>query len=166
MPCCIARASAFDPEVVKNFKLSAQMLEPVKEKDKGWQEWLKRWDIYDENSDQNAMYLRYMKLKDITFPLMPKEHWSGLFKDLVSLESGLVFGDAIGKCTILPFSFKVTNDDPVRNKPIMYPKKERQWINEHMKKLVELGVVKELKRGVDPDPRFICNVVLVKDGQS
>jgi hypothetical protein len=33
-----------------------------------------------------------------------------------------------------------------------------------MKKLVELGVVKELKRGVDPDPLFISNVVLVKDG--
>ena len=80
--------------------------------------------------DEDQLYRRYEKFKDITFPLIPEERWHLLFKDLVSIEEGLVYGDAIGKCDVLPFSFEMHQDTvPVKSKPIMYSKNERDWIN-------------------------------------
>jgi hypothetical protein len=105
------------------------MLTPATDKEDGWKEWLQEYCIYDESKSNDEMYLRYMKLKDITFPLMPKSHWGYLFRDLVSIEEGLVFGDAIGCCDTLPFRFDIVGDECIRSKPIMYAKEERDWIN-------------------------------------
>ena len=46
----------------------------------------------------------------------------------------------------------------------MYPKEARDWVNQYVAKQVELGVMTEVVRGRDPEPMFICNVVLVKEG--
>jgi hypothetical protein len=51
------------------------------------------------------------------------------FNDLKELEGGLVFGDAIGCCDVLPFNFSVNNEEPIRSKPLPYPKDARNWIN-------------------------------------
>ncbi len=57
---------------------------------------------------------------------MPEDTWHLYFKDLVSIEEGLVYGDAIGKCDILPFNFEMSeNTKPTKSKPIMYGKFER-----------------------------------------
>jgi hypothetical protein len=34
----------------------------------------------------------------------------------------------------MPFTFEVDNKEPIRSKPIMYPKAEREWINNYMAK--------------------------------
>jgi hypothetical protein len=77
----------------------------------------------------DQLYLRYHKFKELTFPAIPKTDWNRCFQDLVTIEEGLVFGDAIGKCDALPFTFEVENKEPIRSKPIMYAKAEREWIN-------------------------------------
>lgn len=138
----------------------------VTNKDENWKEWLAKYDIYSTELNEDQLYLRYQKLKDVTFPMLKEEYWPMFMKDLVMLETGLVFGEAIGECDILPFKFEVTNSAPIRNKPIPYPKEEREWINNYCRSQVELGVMKEIVRGVDKEPAFICNVVLVKEGQS
>ena len=50
-------------------------------------------------------------------------------RDLIPLEAGLVYGDAIGKVTEFPFSFQVHDCTPIRHRPIPYARVERDWIN-------------------------------------
>jgi hypothetical protein len=35
------------------------MLEKVENKDPGWEEWLKKYRIYDDTLDEDSLYLRY-----------------------------------------------------------------------------------------------------------
>ena len=108
--------------------------------------------------------MRYLKFNHITFPIVPEEDWKYYFQDLVHLEHGLVFGDCIGECDIMPFTFEVADKTPIREKPIPYPEEARKWAREYCAKQVELGVMEEVVRGRDPDPTFVCNAVLVKEG--
>ena len=48
----------------------------------------------------------------------------------------------------------------------MYPKQECQWIRDYVGKMEELELVRRVKPGVDPDPEFVSQVVLVKNGQT
>jgi hypothetical protein len=55
------------------------MLLPVVNKDPGWREWLIKFEIFDNQSSEDAMYIRYEKFKDLTFPLVPERYWSLYF---------------------------------------------------------------------------------------
>ena len=78
LPYCKSRASIFDSSIHK-FKLSKEMLEPHTEKAAGWKEWLRTHEIYDANLNEDALYLRYLKLCDITFPLVAEDEWKYYF---------------------------------------------------------------------------------------
>ena len=75
-----------------------------------------------------------------------------------------MFGDAIGCHTELPFRFKVLDETPIRSKPLPYPKVAREWVKTYVEKQKELGVLREVIRGRDEEPVFVCNVVLVQEG--
>ena len=45
-------------------------------------------------------------------------------------------------------------------------KEQRDWVREHMQQQCDLGVMREVKKGVEDDPLFVTNVVLVAGGQS
>ena len=55
-----------------------------------------------------------MKLKDVTFQTVDKAEWSEYFHDLLEVEVGLVFGDAIGCVGEHPFKFTVLDPTPIR----------------------------------------------------
>ena len=46
----------------------------------------------------------------------------------------------------------------------MYGAVECQWLQKQMDKQVRLGVIQELVRGLDPDPTFVSNILLVQGG--
>lgn len=86
----------------------------------------------DDNISDADNYRRYVKFKDLTFPTVPESEWPGYLADLVRLEGGLVWGDAIGHMPKYPFRFVVTDPSPFKQRPIMYPRDERQWISQYM----------------------------------
>ena len=53
------RASVFDPNIASKIKVSKEMLLPVVNKDPGWREWLIKFEIFDNQSSEDAMYIRY-----------------------------------------------------------------------------------------------------------
>lgn len=65
-----------------------------------------------------------------------------MLHDLIPLEKGLVFGDAIGRVDEFPFTFKVEDATPIRQRAIPYSKVERAWINDYMAKQCELGILR------------------------
>ena len=69
-----------------------------------WREWLHQYDLW-EGTDEEAMYLRYMKLSRLKFPVVPHEHWKRFYHDLLPLEHGLVFGNAIGRADRFAYRF-------------------------------------------------------------
>ena len=77
-----------------------------------------------------------------------------------------MFGDAIGLCSKYPFHFKVTDPEPILSKPIPYAKPQREFLKEYMREQCDLGVMKEIIKGKDPDPIFVVGIVLVAGGQS
>ena len=60
--------------------------------------------------------------------------------------------------------FQVTDPGPLCQKPIIYPKAEREWIWWHVDSLVELGILSWVHQGKDPDPLFISSAILVRGG--
>ena len=60
----------------------------------------------------------------------------------------------------------MTDPTPFRQKAIPYSKAEREWIREYVRGMEELGLVRRLRSGVDPDPEGVSSVVLVKEGQT
>ena len=89
-----------------------------------WREWLHQYDLW-EGTDEDAMYLRYMKLSRLKFPVVPHEHWKWFYHDLFPLEHGLVFGNAIGRADRFAYRFQVTDACPIRHKAFGFPKAER-----------------------------------------
>jgi hypothetical protein len=83
----------------------------------------------------------------------------------LKIEAGLVFGDAIGEVEEFKFGFTVTDDTPIREKPIPYKKEERDWIKNYIKGLCALGILEEVLPG-EEEPQFVVGCVLVKEGQS
>ena len=75
------------------------------------------------------------------FPKVPEAKWAPYFRDLVAFDPSLVFGDSIGYVSNYPFVFQVTNSWPLCQKPVSYPKAEREWIQRHVDSLVELGIL-------------------------
>ena len=57
--------------------------------------------------------------------MVPEEERGPYYRDLLPLERGLVFGDAIGLVEGFEFKFKVLDDTPIRQRPIGYRQEER-----------------------------------------
>jgi hypothetical protein len=57
--------------------------------------------------------------------LIPKEEQARFLKDLIPIEKGLVYGNAIGEVSEFPFTFEVHDPTPIRHKAIPYAKQER-----------------------------------------
>ena len=73
-------------------------------------------------------------------------------------------GSGIGLVPQFPFSFDMLDKRPIRQRPFPYAKEQREWLKQYMDKQCELGVLRKVRRGVDPDPTFVQSVVLVKGG--
>lgn len=57
-----------------------------------------------------------------------------MLKDLLPIEEGLVFGNAIGLADEHPFNFKVNDPTPIKQRAIPYARPERAWIREYLDK--------------------------------
>ena len=55
-----------------------------------------------------------MRLKDVKFPTVDESRWGDFFLDLLEVEGGLVFGDAIGRVDRYPFKFEVVDPNPIK----------------------------------------------------
>lgn len=139
------------------------MTNPVVDKDPGWQNWLQKYNLWDNKLGTEALYLRYRKLSKIKFDQVPVEWWGRLFQDLLFFEDGLVFGNSIGLVEQFPFKFHVEDPSPLREKPIQYARAEREWIEKYMTEQEQLGVVKRVTPGSD-EPTFAVGAVLVREG--
>ena len=85
-----------------------------------------------------------------------------MYSDLLEFESSLVFGSGHVGRVDMPFTFRVLDERPIREKAIPYPKAEREWLHRYCQEQCALGVLREVRRRVEPDPVFIENFVLVK----
>ena len=138
---------------------------PEDQREQGWCEFLEKYGLWDCRMQDGDLYDRYLRFKNVTFGEMPQEEWKQCFAELLPMERGLVFGDAIGRVDEFEFTFEVRDRSIIREKAIPYSRPEREWIRTYMQKLCELGVVRQVMPG-DPDPRFVVGAVLVKEGQS
>ena len=134
------------------------------DEEEGWEEWLHRQRLWDEELPRPKLYTRYLKLSRIRFTAIPEAEWWRFYRDLLPLERGLACGEAIGYVN-RPFWFKVVDERPICMRAASLPPEERAWLRQHMQKQQRLGVVRKLRHGVDPTPTFVSNVVLVKGGQ-
>ena len=60
--------------------------------------------------------------------MIPEAERGKYYRDMLPLEKGLVFGDAIGWVEEFKFRFKVVDPTPIKHRPIAYSFEERQWI--------------------------------------
>ena len=81
---------------------------------------------------EEEAYLRYLKFKEVELPAVPENQWHLYYRDLLRYERCLVWGDSIGLVPEYPFEFQVTDPQPFRQRPIMYSKRERDWLREYM----------------------------------
>ena len=65
---------------------------------------------------------------------MPRPQWARLYADLLEFEPYLVFGEYIGLVAEHPFTFSLTDTRPIRQKPFLYAREERQWLREYCEK--------------------------------
>ena len=66
----------------------------------------------------------------------------------------------------MPLVFEVLDDRPIWEKAIPYPKAEQKWLLKYCQEQCALGILREVRRGIELDPIFIESFVLVKGGQS
>ena len=55
----------------------------VAEKEPGWQDFLRKWGIWDQQKNDEDLYIRYLKFKDKTFPTAPREQWPVLKQESI-----------------------------------------------------------------------------------
>ena len=86
----------------------------------------------------------------------------------MEIEHGLVAPgeQRIGRVTRRKFVINVRDQRPFQQRPIQYPAPACAWLDKYTSKQCELGVMRRVVQGVDPDPTFTCSVVLVPKGQS
>ena len=66
--------------------------------------------------------------------------------------------NALGHAAAYPFHFKVLDNSPIRQHPIVYPSEKRKLIDEHLRGQAEIGTMREVTRA-DKNPIFICSIV-------
>ncbi len=80
------------------------------------------------------LHRRYQRFHKVRFGVILESEQLPYLRELIPLEKGLVYGDAIGRVDEFPFKFEVSDNTPIRLRPIPYSKAERKWINEYMRK--------------------------------
>ena len=98
------------------------------EKAPGWQDFLCRWGIWDQQKNDDDLYIHYLRFKDKTFPAAPREQCPALFQCLAHLEQCFVVGEAMGVVHDHPFHFKVLHPTPLAHKPLHYPASGGEWL--------------------------------------
>ena len=88
--------------------------EAMKKPDLGWQEWLQKNSLWDDNLNERAAYTRYYKFHKVKFDALPPERWPTFYKRLAEMEDLFVVGDAIGEVPGQPFVFEVMDKTPIR----------------------------------------------------
>ena len=136
------------------------------DREEGWEAWLREFDLWDDTHTEERAYRRYLTFSRVKFGAAPRDVWPKLFGDLLEFESSLVFGSGHIGLVNMPFNFRVTDPRPIRETAIPYPKAERAWLRQYCEEQCRLGVLREVKRGIEPDPVFIETFVLVRGGQS
>ena len=99
-----------------------------------WWEWLAERGLDDPSYSLQELHMRYQRFHKIKFGLIPPEEYVRYFRELIPIEQGLVYGDAIGSVTEFPFMFSVQDPTPIRQRPIPYSRVEREWINTYLDK--------------------------------
>ena len=132
--------------------------------EEGWEEWLHRYELYDATLSRDALYIRYLRLSPVTFGVVPRSEWGPFLRDLVVMEPSLVWGEVIGCAEKFPFRLQVEDQRPLRQKPIVYPRAEREWIARYVANMEALGLVERVRSGWHPDPVVTSSVVLVRGG--
>ena len=101
------------------------------EREEGWQAWLREFDLWDPTHTEQRAYKRYLTFSRIRFGAAPREVWAKLFRDLLEFETSLVFGPGHIGLVDLPFSFRMLDERPIRERPIAYPRGERAWLHRY-----------------------------------
>jgi hypothetical protein len=139
------------------------MLEEKEPCEEGWREFLGENGLWDSALEEARLYMRYQRFRKLSFPAAPEGMRPRLYQDLLRVEAGLVYGDAIGLVAEHPFRFAVEDATPIRQKPRPLPARERQWVREYVAAQEELGILERVPPGGDK-PVFAVNAVLVKGG--
>jgi hypothetical protein len=110
------------------------MLELPPVDDSTWWDWLEQRGLDDPSYTLQALHMRYQRFHKVKFGLGSEEEKLQWLKELIPLERGLVYGDAIGRVEEFPFTFAVHDRTPIRQRPIPYARGEREWINQYLEK--------------------------------
>ena len=70
--------------------------EAIQKPPEGWQDWLRKNQIWDDNMTEQAAFTRYYKFHKIKFDAIPETQWPTYYCKLFVLEELLVVRDAIG----------------------------------------------------------------------
>ena len=71
--------------------------EAMRKPPEGWQDWLRKNQVWDENMSEQAAFTRYYKFHKIKFDAIPETQWPTYYRKLAELEELFVVGDAIGE---------------------------------------------------------------------
>ena len=71
--------------------------EAMQKPPEGWQDWLWKSQIWDDNMTKQAAFTRYHKFHKIKFDSIPETQWPTYYHRLAALEELFVVGDAIGE---------------------------------------------------------------------
>ena len=130
----------------------------------GWEAWLQEFGLWDDTDTYERVYHRYLTFSQVKFGAAPREVWPKLFRDLLEFDSSLVFGSGHIGLVNMPFNLHVTNPRPICETAIPYPRAEWAWLRQYCKEQCRLGVLREVRRRIEPDPVFIKTFVLVPGG--
>jgi hypothetical protein len=123
--------------------------------------------LWDNAQGDEAMKVRYARFKGIKFGVIPENQQGRYLRDLLPFEQGLWYGqEEIGRVGFATFKLDVHDPKPFCHKPISYPPKARAWLNDHLKGLERMGIVRRVNMLRDCMPTFTSSVVLVPQGQS
>ena len=106
--------------------MSERMSRLIKNKEKGWQQWLKCYELQDPTLGEDIAYMQFQKLSKVYLGVVMEDERGPYLQDLMALEPVLVFGEAIGYTVDCPFKLHLSNPATVKQKPIVYPKTEWQ----------------------------------------
>ena len=80
--------------------------------EEGWEAWLHEQRMWDPSKTRHELYTRYRKFSRITFEVIPRSDWWQFYRDLLPMENGFAYGEAIGHVDY-PFEFEVTDARPI-----------------------------------------------------
>jgi hypothetical protein len=91
------------------------------------------------------MKVRYARFKGIKFGVIPEDQQGRYLRDLLPFEQGLWYGqEEIGRVGFATFKLDVHDPKPFCHKPISYPPKARAWLNDHLRGLERMGIVRRV----------------------